>query len=78
MEIGFSSDPSARVKQLQTANEQPLRLLWCMQRQDAVKLEKHLHRRFKKYQKHGEWFDSTKLTTQQVINECYNFCKYDW
>lgn len=76
--IGFSSDPEYRLKQLQTANPHVLCLLWSMERQDAVKLEKHLHVKFNKHKMTGEWFDRTTLAINLVIAESYNYTKYDW
>lgn len=78
IKIGFSTDPQERLKQLQTANEQPLTLLWSMERADAAQLEKHLHRKFKKHKLLGEWFNRSAINIQTIINESYTFTKYDW
>ena len=76
--IGYSNDPNARVKQIQTGNENKIELLWSMERNDAIKLETHLHRCFQKHRKNGEWFDRSNLSIERVVSESYMFVEHDW
>lgn len=76
--IGFSGDPEQRVKEIQTGNDNPIEILFEMERQDACFLEKHLHRKFHKHRKKGEWFSRDALTIRDVIAAIYNYTEYDW
>jgi hypothetical protein len=76
--IGFSEHPEQRLKEIQTGNENQLEILFEMERKDACQLEKHLHRKFGKSRKMGEWFDRDTVTVQQVIVAAYNYTEHDW
>lgn len=76
--IGVSTNPNIRIKQLQTGCSSPLTVLWTMERADAYKLEKHLHRKFQKHKRVGEWFDKSKITLDQIKSESYMYTEYDW
>lgn len=58
VKLGFSNDPSKRVKQLQTGSAQPLTLYHAEEVEDArVKIaEKALHRLLGHCRLKGEWF----------------------
>ncbi len=54
IKIGKTDNPEKRRKELQTANHEKLELLHYTTGGRA--LEKHLHEKFKKYNKSSEWF----------------------
>ena len=64
--IGISSDPSARLKQLQTGHPEKLVLRYVEPVEPArVKIyETLIHRHMSYMRSHGEWF---KLTVQEAI-----------
>lgn len=61
VKLGFSVNPKARLKGLQTGHPAKLQLIWTLACGDspaqAGKAERKLHRYCKDYAKHGEWFD---------------------
>lgn len=57
VKIGLAKDPKARLRNLQTANGNPLRML-CVIPGDAT-TEKEMHRRFAHTRAHGEWFHAS-------------------
>lgn len=68
VKIGYSNDPSRRLKELQTGYPKPLSL-WHQQEfdQDQGKLmEQLIHKTLRLHRSHGEWF---KLSVQQAIAE---------
>lgn len=60
--IGYSKDPSRRLKTLQTANSEKLFLYWSFEVDDSVapKVEKYIHNQYAHLRVNGEWFDMTK------------------
>ena len=66
LKIGVSKDPSSRKKALQTSNPNILVVqMVFITNENAVKLEKSLHRFFHKERKKGEWFEN--ITDQEII-----------
>lgn len=59
VKIGTSTDPKARLRQLQPGSPFPLSILWSVP--GGITLERHLHDRLTAYRAHGEWFDITPL-----------------
>jgi hypothetical protein len=61
VKLGFSVDPSKRLKDLQTSNSRILRILWkCYtgsKRSEAVNNERKLHSICKQYKINREWFE---------------------
>ena len=57
MKIGYSQDPVARVKALQSGHKRPLQLLKTVY--GARTEEAAFHRQFKEYRIWGEWFHLT-------------------
>jgi hypothetical protein len=58
IKIGYTRMyPIARLKELQTGNPKPLKLLATMV--GGLSLEKELHNKFKPYKAQGEWFISS-------------------
>lgn len=78
IKIGFSNDPESRRKTLQTGNPDEVIVEWTRQRDDAKKLEHHLHRKFRKFCVGGEWFDADKLELNKIISACFMFTDHDW
>src|ERR1051325_4362715 len=54
IKIGYATDLLARFDRIQSHSPDELRLLWCY-RAEAFH-EDHLHRRFRRWRQHGEWF----------------------
>lgn len=65
IKIGYSNNIENRIKQLQTANEVDLRLIYYIEDSDE-KFEKYVQKVCKAYHISGEWFDS------EVINFLLN------
>lgn len=55
--IGRSQNPIARLEQLQIGTHVYLHLLREVYNSDVITLEKVLHKRYRHYRTHGEWFD---------------------
>lgn len=55
VKIGVSSNPAERLADLQVGSPIPLMILW--RTQGGQGLESALHRYFRNYRVHGEWFD---------------------
>lgn len=69
--IGVSDNPQKRLKQCQTGNPYKLKLERTEvfeSRNDALEREKELHNKFKDFNTHGEWFQTSLTET---------FYKYD-
>jgi hypothetical protein len=60
LKVGYSKDPKSRLKRLQTGSSKPLKLLWqCLcaySDTDARKQERKLHRRLRRHNIQGEWY----------------------
>lgn len=61
VKLGFSRDPKARLRSMQTGQAGHLRLLWELLAGDspakAMRAERQLHRFCRAFRKRGEWFD---------------------
>lgn len=55
VKIGRTTNVGSRLRSIQTGSPVPLAVLWWHVGGDE--LEKPLHRKFKEYRLHGEWFD---------------------
>lgn len=53
--IGISTEPNARLRELNTGNAEPLVLVAV--RAGGIVLERHLHELLDSYRYRGEWFD---------------------
>jgi len=58
IKIGISQNPNDRIKQLQTGSSTPLRTL--LVKEGTQKDEEGLHKKFKKFQLKGEWFEPSE------------------
>lgn len=56
IKIGIAVDASARLAALRTGSPDRLELLGVIPVRDAVASERALHRAFRPYHSHGEWF----------------------
>lgn len=68
--IGVSKNPNLRIKQLQTGNSSPLKLVCKYRSEFAYKIEKVLQGRYSYLKKEGEWFDLTLENELSFIDEC--------
>ena len=69
VKIGIAGDIQSRLAGLQSGNPKPLHLLHsieCVDRIQAMALEKILHRYFGVYRMVGEWFSITKENIQSA------------
>lgn len=60
VKIGFSKDPRKRMKDMQTSNAKPLRIVRAFEvigKSAAKAHERTLHSKFKAHRLKGEWFD---------------------
>jgi len=60
LKIGKTKNIKSRFSALQTGNPNKLYLsgyILCKTSKEAFKVERTLHKKFKKYHKHGEWYD---------------------
>lgn len=66
--IGFSNNPDARLKQLQTGNPYPLELISTIE--GSIIDEKNLHNKFAHLSIQGEWFEyNEEIKTYFGVNE---------
>jgi len=68
--IGISNNPKRRIKELQTGNSSPLKLVETYQSEHAEKIERTLQRRYSYLRKEGEWFDMGISNEVSFLNEC--------
>lgn len=67
--IGFSTDLSKRVRQLQTASPTGVVVLWSIESPKAEVLEAYLHRRWAFKQTNLEWFALSEQDIQDIIDD---------
>ena len=65
IKLGISSDPVARLAQLQTGNSQRLRLVAYRKANNGFNDERTLHRAAGSHHVRGEWFDGKALGVMQ-------------
>lgn len=64
VKIGVATDFKNRISSIQTSNSSAIKVEGIIpidNKSDRVKLEKHLHKVFSKYNIRGEWFDISML-----------------
>jgi len=66
IKIGISKDPERRLMTLQTASDEPLRIIGCFRGFESD--ERNLHARFAAQRRMGEWFDPV-IELKAVIEE---------
>lgn len=67
IKVGWSRNIPRRMRQLQTAQGQPLRLLGHIETQDAS-LEKVFQERLSKHHLQGEWFEGTSAVLEAICS----------
>lgn len=65
-----SSNAEGRLKQLQTANSEPLYLKETYHTDTPFKLEKMLHNHYNRNKTHGEWFNLNEEEVKGFKNVC--------
>lgn len=70
--IGVSKHPNKRIKELNTGNSSPLKLIETYQTEYADKIERALQRRYAHLHKKGEWFDMSISNEVSFRKECQN------
>jgi len=68
--IGVSNNPQRRIKELQTGNSSPLKLVETYQSEFANQIEKFLQNRYSHFHKEGEWFDMGISEEVSFRDEC--------
>lgn len=69
--IGVSKSPNSRIKQLNTGNPSPIKLIESYPTEMAYKIEKILHRKYAYAKiKNKEWFDLSIAEEVSFINNC--------
>lgn len=64
IKIGFTVDLNRRIKMLQ--NMSPVKLKLLGSQKGSINDERKLHKRFKKYRSHGEWFEPKKIIINYI------------
>lgn len=64
--IGISVDPAKRARTLTNSSGYSISVVAAWLIFDAIKEESSLHKIFKKYRKHGEWFDKPDLSAFEI------------
>jgi Meiotically up-regulated gene 113 len=70
--IGRSWSPWNRRKELQIGTANPLHVLREIYHYDCLTLEKDLHKRYKIYRKHGEWFELPEHLLSALLVEDFS------
>lgn len=66
--IGKTSlSPESRLKALQTANPNPLRLCFAIQHENPDQVEREIHGDLKKFRSSGEWFDCEEAIVESAF-----------
>ena len=68
--IGVSKHPQKRLKENQTGNPSPTKLIDTYQSEFANKIERTLQRRYAHAKKEGEWFDLSISIEINFKKEC--------
>jgi hypothetical protein len=66
VKIGTTNNIASRLRSIQNMSPAALAVLW--QTEGGLVLEQALHERFRKYRKHGEWFDFGRRDPVTVVN----------
>lgn len=68
--IGISKQPNLRIKQLNTGNPSPTKLIDVYESEIANKIERILQRRYSYAKRQGEWFDLSISIEVTFKKEC--------
>ncbi len=72
--IGISNNPEKRIKQLQTGSSRLLKIQYTIlfnTRNEAIKAENSLHKKYSKYRLMGEWFEVDYKKVIKFVSEKY-------
>lgn len=71
--VGFSDDPTSRLKILQTGNPRPLELVYVKQfpKRHIRRVEATIQSRLKAVWRSGEWFEADTASLLNLIGELY-------
>jgi hypothetical protein len=72
IKIGRSFSASVRIETLQTASPYPLKLLRSIASDNVIVLETLLHRRYRTYRRHREWFDLPYDLLMELLHEDFH------
>lgn len=75
VKIGYSKDVDRRLRELQTANFNELRVTLTIEVEDlkfARKIEKFFHRQFYRKQLYGEWFNLYGEHIKRIVDKFYS------
>jgi Meiotically up-regulated gene 113 len=67
IKIGIATEPTQRLKQLQTGNSQKLYLLGTIANTNPRQIEQRLHQKYRHYRKSGEWFLLPESVVQDLL-----------
>ncbi len=70
IKIGKANNPQQRLKELQTGSSVPLvliKVIKCWDSAEALRLESALHRHFKNYRQHLEWYSITNVDVSEAF-----------
>lgn len=70
LKVGRSQNSRGRLRDLQTGNPRPLRLVecWSMRHADALEVERIVHEELAFCRRQGEWFDDHEALIVGAIN----------
>lgn len=68
--IGISKQPFKRVKQLQTGNSAPIKIVHTYESKLSSKIETTLHNIYQMNRKIGEWFELNRTIEDTFLSEC--------
>jgi hypothetical protein len=73
--IGIAKNVKNRINKLQIGNPHKIREVFSYEQNNALKIEKVLHKKFKRKQMNGEWFDLNISDVQIIKNYLENNSK---
>jgi hypothetical protein len=68
--IGIAKNPKKRIRQLQTANAEALKLIDEYKSENANRIEKALHYQYSYSRSMGEWFDLSVAEEGSFVKSC--------
>lgn len=79
VKLGLSSNPTARLRALQTGNPYKLTLIWTFPCRNMAEMESKFHKVFDKYRiAGGEWFDFKPIDDPQHLEAFFTILAYKY
>lgn len=79
VKLGLSSNPQARLRQLQTGNPNKLELVWTFACRNMAETETAFHKAFDKYRiPGGEWFDFRPIDDPEHLTAWLTILAYKY